>query len=157
MAKRRARRASDSARAGADDWNWSADSEPSETFESPRPQERVLPVPPRAYEPDSIGSAPGLPAVWRPATPPPLIIDAKPPRRKPQVSGAEAVTVRSVPRPSVQATHLANFRPVMEATKTPCKQREDRRKVIFASGVGGRRRSAPGPYRRTLLSNYGCK
>lgn len=37
-----------------------------------------------------------------------------------------------------------------------CVQRSSRREVLFARGVAGRRGSAPGPYRRTQRSYYGC-
>lgn len=37
-----------------------------------------------------------------------------------------------------------------------CVERKRRREVIFAIGVGGRRGSAPGPYRRTQESQYAC-
>lgn len=37
-----------------------------------------------------------------------------------------------------------------------CQQRSTRRQVLFAAGVGGRRGSAPGPYRRSENSNWRC-
>lgn len=42
---------------------------------------------------------------------------------------------------------------------TQCTQRQDRREVLHALGVAGRRGSAPGRrgrYRRTLMSNFSC-
>lgn len=52
-----------------------------------------------------------------------------------------------------------------EAVKRPrrvtqCTQRQDRKEVLHALGVAGRRGSAPGrrgKYRRTLMSNFSCK
>lgn len=37
-----------------------------------------------------------------------------------------------------------------------CRQRRERREVLFAAGIGGVRRSAPGPYRRTWKSTISC-
>lgn len=171
MARNRnsAKRNSDSTRPGAADWHHAADSEPLEAFESPRAHEGVLPAPPRRYETHSVRAPLVLPAVWRPANPQPstaLRINGEP-RRKPP--GASVAVYRTPPRPTAKQRLLQTFRPTLglglegargtapKQVNNPCQRREDRRKVIFASGVGGRRRSAPGPYRRTLLSNYGCK
>lgn len=158
MAKRRSR--SDRTRAGADDWTWSASSEPDYTFELPRAHEGVLPEPPRARVsrlPD--GGPPGLPALWAPATHPTHTPDVEEARRKPpRASVGLPVTVPRPPaRQSKRQALLSAFRPQASPVSTPCKQRQTRKEVIFASGVGGVRRSAPGPYRRTNLSNYSCK
>lgn len=52
---------------------------------------------------------------------------------------------------------LTTFRPEVSTRKNSyCKIRKQRRAVIFARGVGGRRRSAPGPYHRKPSSNTRC-
>lgn len=43
---------------------------------------------------------------------------------------------------------------------TQCTQREDRKEVLHALGIAGRRGSAPGKrghYKRTVMSNFSCK
>lgn len=37
-----------------------------------------------------------------------------------------------------------------------CVRRKERKSVLFAEGVAGRRGSAPGPYRRNVFSSYRC-
>lgn len=143
----------DSRRAGAAWYDFAADSEPLERFESPRPQERVLPAsPPRS---DLV-----LPTRARPvfvevigSLPPP------PPKRVITPQEASVGVRRTHLAPTRQQLHLAAFRPQLAGPqRSICAQRSDRRSILFASGKAGfGKRKSPGPYNRTTTSNYGCR
>lgn len=159
MAKK-SRRRSDSTRAGVADWNWATADEPSERFEAPRPQERVLTVSPRDYEPDSaVRVAPAWVRQPDPLLPPPSVpTPYNTPKRTRIAVEASVGRPRTPLPPTRHQLHLAAFRPDLRPSQpTICDQRQDRRAALFASGVAGRRRSAPGPYKRRPESNYTCR
>lgn len=49
-----------------------------------------------------------------------------------------------------------NVLPALQPRDRVCVRRLQRKQVLFAAGVAGRRRSAPGPYHRTMDSQRSC-